>query len=356
MDFTETCLFFLSGIIILFTLIPLVRSDYWAFRIFEFPRAQKLFLSVIFLGLFIWQTHLHSTGAIIITILLALNSAYLIYQVIPFTPFYPKQMLASSSPLKTKDPDQFLSIMASNVYQFNRRADKCLRVIKKNEPDVVLLVETDEWWRKAVSELEEKYQYHVLYPLDNTYGMLLYSRLPLEDAEIKFLIQDHIPSIHAKAVLRSGKRVQLYCIHPEPPAPGESVSTTERNAEILLVGKMAKECPIPSVVFGDLNDVAWSYTTKLFLKTSGLLDPRRGRGFYNSFHAKHFFLRWPLDHFFCSKEFRLIQLKRLEPIESDHFPMLLKVMLEPGEKEEQEAMELEQDEREEVEEKIEKAE
>lgn len=354
MDYTRIILYCLGSIVIICTLIPLVRSDHWSFRVFEFPRAQKLILSLLTLALFIWQTELQTFGVIIFTILLILNSCYLFYQILPFTPIAPKQMLASATPNTTPNPESFLSIMVSNVYQFNRRADKCLRVIKKNEPDVVLLVETDVWWKEAVSQLEQHYKYKVLYPLDNTYGMLLYSKLPLKDTKIKFLIQDHIPSIHTKVVLRSGEQVQLYCIHPEPPAPGESVRTTERNAEILLVGKMAKECPLPSVVFGDLNDVAWSYTTKLFLKTSGLLDPRRGRGFYNSFHAKHIFLRWPLDHFFCSKEFRLIQLKRLEPIESDHFPMLLKVILEPENQEKQETMHLDQEEKEEVEEKIEK--
>lgn len=356
MNYSLTILYALGSMVILFSLIPLVRSDHWTFRVFEFPRAQKLILSLIILALFIWQTAFSSFWAILFSGLLILNSLYLLYLIFPYTPFASKQMLASATPNATPVPNKFLSVMVSNVYQYNRQADRCLRVIKRNEPDVVLLVETDEWWKEAVSNLEQHYKYHVLYPLDNTYGMILYSRLPLEDTEIKFLIKDHIPSIHTKVILRSGEKVQLYCIHPEPPAPGESVRTTERNAEILLVGKMAKRCAYPSIVFGDLNDVAWSYTTELFLKTSGLLDPRRGRGFYNSFHAKHFFLRWPLDHFFCSKEFRLVQLKRLKRIGSDHFPMLLKVMLEPEKMYKQEKMSLDKEEKKEVEEKIEKAE
>ena len=36
-----------------------------------------------------------------------------------------------------------------------------------------------------------------------------------------------------------------------------------------------------------------------------------GRGFYPSFHAKHWFLRYPLDHCFHSKHFRLVSFRRL---------------------------------------------
>lgn len=354
MDFTQTgliTLYVLGILIILITFIPLIRSDHWSFRVFEFPRMQKLFLCLLILFLLVWQSRLDSLSAILLSGALFLNASYLLYQVLPFTPIAPKQMLGTTKQLT----GQFLSIMVANVYQFNRRADKCLRVIKKNEPDLVLLVETDQWWQEAVSILKKHYPYHVEYPQDNTYGMLLFSRLKLEEVEIKFLIEDHIPSIHTKVVLRSGDRIKLFCIHPEPPAPSESIRTTERNAEILKIGRMARDCGLPAIVCGDLNDVAWSYTTELFLKTSNMLDPRRGRGFYNSFNAKYFFLRWPLDHFFCSQEFKLINLKRLEHIESDHFPMLIKVSLQPSATDQQDGMELDKEEKEVVEEKIEKA-
>ncbi|WMN12331.1 endonuclease/exonuclease/phosphatase family protein [Marivirga salinae] len=121
--------------------------------------------------------------------------------------------------------------------------------------------------------------------------------------------------------------IKLYAIHPEPPVPSQNPKSTARDAEILLVGQKTKADQMPTIVAGDLNDVAWSYTSELFLKISGLLDPRRGRGLFSSFHAKHWYARWPLDHVFCSGHFRLQKMKRMGSIGSDHFPILLQLHL-----------------------------
>ncbi|MCE7040527.1 endonuclease/exonuclease/phosphatase family protein [Dyadobacter sp. CY312] len=313
-----------GGIIVLFSVIPLVKNDYWVFRVFEYPRLQKLFLNLV---IFIVYTFYfgNSTGyEIFIILLIAANSAYLIYQIFPFT-FFAKKVLLNQT--KTDKPNQ-VSIISSNVYQDNKNSSGCMSIISKYDPDLVLLLETDQFWFKGTEKLKEKYPHSVLVPLENTYGMLLYSKLELIDPQVRYLVDEDIPSIKTAVKLTSGQNIQLYCVHPTPPVPGENLYSTERDKELLLIAKEVKENPAPSIVVGDLNDVAWSYTTNLFTKISGMLDPRIGRGFYNTFHAKYPFLRFPLDHVFCSTDFKLVKMLRLENFSSDHFPIYISLQYE----------------------------
>ena len=213
----------------------------------------------------------------------------------------------------------------------NRSSQALLAIIREEEPDIVLAVEADAWWQRELDVLAQTHRYAVRKPQDNTYGMLVYSRLELVEPQIKFLVQADVPSIHARVKLRSGALVELRCVHPRPPAPQEAKDAAPRDAELIVVGRELKEKQkrAPAIVLGDLNDVAWSRTNYQFQELSGLLDPRIGRGFYHTFHARYPFLRYPLDHCFHTKHFRLVSFKRLRKFGSDHFPVAIKLSFEP---------------------------
>lgn len=260
-------------------------------------------------------------------IFISLLIASFIYQAIkiyPYTLFARKQVLK----FKGSNTDNRISILISNVLTPNKKHGKLIAHVNERQPDLLLTLETDKHWEKALAVIEKEYPYTVKIPQDNFYGMHLYSKLELEEIEVKNLISDEIPSIHGYVKLQNGPRIKIHCLHPKPPSPSEDDTSTNRDAELLMVGKDSKADENSIIVFGDLNDVAWSRTTKLFQKISGLLDPRIGRGFFNTFHTKYPLFRWPLDHLFHTKDFTVVEIHRLKSIGSDHFPIFIKLNYE----------------------------
>jgi endonuclease/exonuclease/phosphatase (EEP) superfamily protein YafD len=309
------------------SLVPFIRREVWWIRVLDFPRVQILTLGLLVLGFCIFYWDLRTWQGI--AVLSAVASAILIQaaSIFPYTPLAPKEVLSTTE----ADLESTVSLLVANVLMSNRRTEPLLGMVTEYRPDVVLLLEPDTWWEEKMRVLEEDGYVHTLKePLDNKYGMLLYSQLPLRDPQVKYLLQEGIPSMHMQIRLRSGAWIWFHGVHPEPPSPTEADSSLPRDAELLIVGREVKGHNAPTIVAGDLNDVAWSYTTKLFQKISSLLDPRKGRGMFNTFHAKVPLVRWPLDHVFHSSHFLLSDMQRLPAFGSDHFPVYVRLLLQPG--------------------------
>lgn len=240
------------------------------------------------------------------------------------------------------DKEGLISVFVANVLQDNREAAELEKDIKGSDPDLTLITEADLWWTERLGHLEETHPHTVKHPLDNTYGMNLYSRFPLSGSEVRFLIDPEVPSIRTTVSMPNGRKVLFYGLHPTPPGAehpenGDRQDSDDRDAELVVVAKEVADVEGPIIVAGDFNDVAWSHTTRLFQRTSRLLDPRVGRGFYNSYNAKLPLLRYPLDPLFSSEHFTLVDLKRKSYFGSDHFPILVVLNLEPEAAREQEA-------------------
>jgi endonuclease/exonuclease/phosphatase (EEP) superfamily protein YafD len=306
------------------TALPLVRANAWWIRWFDFPRLQILAVAVLVLAAFPFFAGGSAFDYAFAGMLLA-TIGYQCYMMFPYTVLARRQVEQSRAATHAST----VRMLFANVLMPNRDSARLKAMIRETDPDLILAVEADGWWREQLADLRQTHPHAVEHPRDNTYGMLLYSRLELVEPKVMFLVQDDVPSIHARLRLRGGQEVELRCLHPRPPAPQEAAESTERDAELLIAGKDLERRKAPAIVLGDLNDVAWSRTNYEFQDVSGLLDPRIGRGFYHSFHAKYPFLRYPLDHCFHSRHFRLVSFRRLGKFGSDHFPMCIALSYEP---------------------------
>lgn len=320
-------LYTLSLLMIVATILPFTNIKKWWGRDLDFPRLQIFFISFFLIILFAVTEDIQKIEISLTIIILILLILYQVYQILPYTIFYKKQVRDHDP----SEPHELVSLITMNVKKENRNPKKCISLIKKNNPDIVLLVEIDNWWVSHTEEIQSMYDYQVIYPLDNNYGMMLLSKLKITRSEIKFLVEDSVPSIHTTVLTSRENSINLICLHPIPPTPSGNKSASKdssaRDIELSIVAKGLKSPKVPTIVLGDLNDVAWSETTRKFQAESQLLDPRQGRGLYNTFHAKYFFLRFPLDHIFSSYHFQCKGLKRLEFVHSDHFPIFVQLSM-----------------------------
>ena len=317
-------LLLLAALCLIASLVPFLPFARGMVRAFDFGRLQVIGLASVVIA----ATMLFEVDAPTYLIAIGLAAAAIAIQlvfVLRFTPLWRRQTVQFRGDPNTTPT---ISVLACNVKESNRDYQSVVDMVHDCQPDLAIFMETDAAWGEGLRSCLGEYTHVVDQTQENSFGMILASRYALRDAEVRFLLNEEVPSISCVVALPGGREVRIIALHPEPPVPGRD--TLGRDAEILLVAKEARTEQLPLIVTGDLNDVAWSRTTRRFLRISRLLDPRQGRGMFNSFDARYWFMRWPLDHIFHSPDFELVSIERQRFVGSDHFPMYFHLALTGG--------------------------
>ena len=296
-------------------------------KMLDFPRIQLFLVSVVSLLLFVlttrrwqWWDYLLVGG---LAAGLVINGSYLVYYTPLVSPRVPQADAAAVDSAAT------ISLLLANVKMSNRQSEPLLKLIQEKSPDLVLAMEVDAWWDEQLRPIERDYPYTHEAINAAAYGMTLYSKYPFEDLQVNYLNNEKVPSFETRITLGNGQNVQLHTVHPVPPTRFEDLPDNAGQEEVamLKLGQQVANENLPAIVAGDINDVVWGYTDELTGTEDLLHDVRVGRGFYNSYDAESFFLRWPLDHVFVTKEFAVLELERLRDVGSDHFPIYVRLAL-----------------------------
>lgn len=309
-----TAYLILTGLLLVLTLLPKIQHSHWIFRTPEFGKIQ---ITIFILLTFIFGFFTDRPGSFwyyqsLLMIMFIHHGVILI----KYTPLYPIKKHFHHEKASRK-----LKFISANVYQFNTDYNRFIQLINTCKPDFFLTMESNGDWEQALRKLEEQYPYQHKVTLENTYGMHFYSRVKLESAKTHFFVADDIPSIEAHLETENGFRFVFFGVHPPPPSPTEEETSKERDGDLLSTAKRVTELKDPVIVVGDFNNVAWSKSSILFRKTSHLIDPRIGRSFVSTFHARYKLLRFPIDLMFHSENIFIEELKTLGNFGSDHLPV-----------------------------------
>ena len=323
MDWVRVVFVGLGTLVVAASVIPLLRTTWWWVRICDFPRFQ---IAVLALLVLVVTPILWPPERLIDWVFLSSLVGVVVWQstwIGPYLPGFPRAIERSRGIMAGNR----LALLTTNVLQTSRSVNRLLEIIVEADPDLILTVEVDEWWTERLrGGLAARYTHDICYPLSNTYGLALFSRLELVDPQVRFIFDDAIPSIKTGVRLRSGAVVDVYGVHPRPPSVLQD--TTGRDVELVRIALEIKARNKPAIVLGDLNDVAWSPTTSIFMETGDLLDPRRGRGFYNTYPARWPGFRYPLDYVFSTGHFKICSMQVLPAFGSDHLPLIAELSLD----------------------------
>ena len=145
-----------------------------------------------------------------------------------------------------------LKVMSVNLLMINQQIDPMLAEIEAADPDVILLQEYAYQWHRAMQKrMLERWPHYIGVPQDDSFGIAIYSRLPLENATAQLpLGEGFIPQIKATVQL-GDKPIDLYNIHLLPPRT--LWYTTEHRLEFADLLKHLHQQQGAYVIAGDFN-------------------------------------------------------------------------------------------------------
>ena len=212
-------------------------------------------------------------------------------------------------------------VAVANILTANRDHNAVLSFARKENPDLLVLIETNDRWVQAMSPLNEIYPYKLFVSRAQHFGMMVFSKNSIKAAETRYFLKNqNIPSLLFELSIK-GQTYHIAAIHALPPVGIERLRL--RTAHLQAVANWVSSRPGPTLVAGDLNTTPFSHAYKQFLETAGLNDPRKNRGFlptWGPFSPSQ--LRIPIDHILPTSGLDITSLTVGPDIGSDHRPLV----------------------------------
>lgn len=222
-------------------------------------------------------------------------------------------------PERTTPMGGCLRLIAFNVLGSNRRHDDVLDFLRREDADVVLLMEVQPHWAERIETLSDLYPHRHVIPRRDNFGIALLSKTPWRAVETQEFGSAEVPTIVATFGL-GGRQWLFVGTHPVP--PGSSQAAAARNEHLALIGQFVGQQPLPAIVAGDLNLTNYSPYFGDLLQTGGLRDSRQGFGVQASWAPRLPLLDLPLDHFLTMRHWHVANRRVGPHLGSDHRPVI----------------------------------
>lgn len=221
---------------------------------------------------------------------------------------------------------QSVRMLYANVRSRNKTPRAVGELVRRDHPDVIVLVEASERFRVVIDELATAYPHSVVDLRENNDGLAILSRLPMQDAEIIKLGPSRCRAAAGRIVVGDGRGVSVRGVHVHPPLTPSG--RAQRDAELADIAKHVIDIHEPVILVGDLNTTMWAPSFKDMLTTSQLNDARNGQGILATWPViMPGLLRLPIDQCLHSRDIVVREMRVGDAIGSDHLPLIVDFIL-----------------------------
>lgn len=233
----------------------------------------------------------------------------------------------------SKKADDSIKILMWNMLLVNQQPDDVFKLIEREKPDVVALIEVNPEVGRKLVQLKDKYPTQLSRADWSAGGIAMISRFP--EAEFTSFNPGGywMPAIEF-SLRQEGwsEPLRILSVHTLSPKPTAGERTSVRDKQLASITEWGvKQTNNPAVLVGDFNITPWSPPFWRLLKAAKLKDSSWYFGYLPSFPAKLGRIGIPIDYALYNDHVEILSRRNLyEPHESDHCPVIVEVRVKPA--------------------------
>lgn len=155
-----------------------------------------------------------------------------------------------------------LRIVSQNLGSWNRERGRAVAMLDREDADVVMLQEYTPGWHRSLAGIRRRYEHVVLLPKSGSFGIALYSKVPITGSTLLFLGRTETPFIAAEIESHPFSGFMI-AVHFQPPM--SAFRSSDRNRQLSELAAYLQALERPFIVVGDFNNTPWSPSLAEFL-------------------------------------------------------------------------------------------
>jgi endonuclease/exonuclease/phosphatase (EEP) superfamily protein YafD len=228
-------------------------------------------------------------------------------------------------PLRPADPEQpVYRLVQLNLRYNNATPERVLSMIGRIRPDVITLEEMSDLWAEKLALVQAAYPYRIQCPYPNgLFGVAILSRRPFAGGTSPNC--DGRGAFALATINFGGVSADIAALHLGWPWP------YPQYWEIGGLTPYFQRIGESAILAGDLNAVPWSRSPARVAKAGGLtLMPSPGATWLPlGLPTFLFFAGLPIDNVFAKGDVEVHSIRTLDPVGSDHLPVMVEFSLKP---------------------------